>query len=502
MADVDDLYAQAFAAYRRGASAPARALLHDALQLAPQDARCLLLLGVILDAADAPLAVALLEAAAHSDPANGEIWYNLGVVEASRGALASALEAYRRCISLLPGHLDALGNGSELLRRLEFFDEALVWSDRRLLWRGDDWRGHLNRAISLFHLRRLEEAEAAYNAALALAPEEPIAHWERFSVLLFGRRFAEAWDAFEYRFACGHLNGVFAYPFEQPLWRGQDLSGRHILIHNEQGLGDQLMFACAVPEVVGQAQAVTLVVVPTLVDVFAASFPTARVLPARIGAFAGDHPPPAWLESLDAVDYQVPIGSLMAVLRRSAAAFDAPQAYLRPSDAARARWAGFEAGPGLKIGLCWASNPALFRMDSARRAVKKSMELDQMAPLGAVNGATLVSVLNWPLPQPLTPFTQTVRDVSDHLMSMDDTAALIEKLDLVITVDTSVAHLAGAMGKETWLLLHHFPDCRWEMTAEHSYWYPAMRLFRQRRAGDWAQVIGDVVSALQQRVVR
>lgn len=498
----DHLYAEAFAAYKAGAWPQARALLAQSLVHTPRDPRALLLLGVTQEKADAPVALALLEAAAARAPEDGEIWYNLGVVEAERGALAAALNAYRRCVGLLPGHTGALGNGAELLRRLEFFDEALVWSQRRLALAGEDWQAHLNSAISLYHLRRFRDAEAAYERALALAPHEPIAHWERFSLLLFERRFAQAWDAFEYRFACGHLNGVFAYPFAEPIWRGQDLRGRHILIHNEQGLGDQVMFACALGEVVAQADATTIVVAPTLVDLFAASNPTARVLPARFGAFAGDHPVPEWIDSLAPIDYQAPIGSLMAVLRRDEKSFSTARAYLRPSDEARCRWSAFDPGPGVKVGLCWASNPALFRMDSARRAVKKSMELERMAPLAAVPGVTLVSVLNWELPQPATAFSGTIHDVSGRLASMDDTAALIEKLDLVITVDTSVAHVAGALGKETWLLLHDFPDCRWELSADASYWYPRMRLFRQRRPGDWDQVMADVAAALAARVAR
>jgi hypothetical protein len=500
MTDIDTLYSEAFAAYKSGAWPRARALLAQSLRRAPNDARALLLLGVTQDKADAPVALALLEAAAARAPENGEIWYNLGVVEAERGALPAALGAYRRCIDVLPGHTDALGNGAELLRRLEYFDEALAWSQRRLALAGADWRAHLNSAISLYHLQRFPEAEAAYNATLALAPHEPIAHWERFSLLLFARRFAEAWDAFEYRFACGHLNGVFAYPFTEPLWRGQDLRGRHVLIHNEQGLGDQVMFAHALGEVVAQAGETTIVVAPTLVDLFAASFPTARVLPARFGAFAGDHPRPDWLDGLAPVDYQAPIGSLMAVLRRDEKSFSPARAFLRASDEARQRWAAYAPGPGLKVGLCWASNPALFRMDSARRAVKKSMELERMAPLADVAGVTLVSVLNWPLPEPRTDFSRAIHDVHGRLLSMDDTAALIEKLDLVITVDTSVAHVAGALGKETWLLLHDFPDCRWELRAPTSYWYPRMRLFRQNRPGDWDQVVADVARALAEKV--
>jgi hypothetical protein len=333
-------------------------------------------------------------------------------------------------------------------------------------------------------------------AARRLAPERPIVQWEAFSLYLHQERFAPAWEAFEQRFACGELNGVHCYPFPQPPWLGEPLAGRRILIHNEQGLGDQIMFASALPEVIGEAEAVTLVVAPELVVLFAASFPTARVFPARMGRFAGDHPAPDWLGELGRIDFQLPIGGLMHRLRRTPESFAGPRPYLRPSDAARARWASRTRAEGLNVGVCWASNPALFRHDSSRRAVKKSMTLETLAPLAGVPGARLVSVLNWRVdPAPLA-FVGRLDDLSAELRSLDDTAALIETLDVVVTVDTAVAHLAGALGKPTWLLLHDFADCRWGLTSQRSYWYPDMRLCRQRTAGDWAPVVAEVADGL------
>jgi len=224
------------------------------------------------------------------------------------------------------------------------------------------------------------------------------------------------------------------------------------------------------------------------------------VLPARIGRFAGDHPPPDWLPSLGSVDYQAPIGSLMTLLRATRASFADPKPYLRPSDAARARWTRPARSERLRVGVCWASNPALFRHDSSRRAVKKSMPLETLAPLARLEGVELISVLNWRVDPTPPAFEGRLADVSQRLKSLDDTAALIETLDLIVTVDTAVAHLAGALGKPTWLLLHDFADCRWGLTETESYWYPDMRLFRQTNPGDWDAVVAEVARALQARV--
>jgi hypothetical protein len=275
-----------------------------------------------------------------------------------------------------------------------------------------------------------------------------------------------------------------------------------LLVHNEQGLGDQIMFACALNEVIDAAAAVTLVVSPELEGLFRASFPKARVFGAFNGRFAGDHPVPPWIAELGTVDYQIPIGGLMHRLRNTAESFRNPRPWMRPSDEARERWKVrasqlWREARKPRVGLCWASNPALFRLDSSRRAAKKSMQLEAMTPLMDVADVDYVSVLNWAIDPVPAPMQGRLLDLSRDLRSMDDTAALIEHLDLVITVDTAVAHLASAMGRPVWLVLHDFADCRWALAGDDSYWYPTIRLFRQTKLGDWAGVIEAVKTALQ-----
>ena len=505
MDDADPLYQRAFAAYRAGRTTDAESRLIELLARAPTDARALLLKSVVHDKREPAVCLSLVEQAVHLDPFAAEAWYNLAVFEAERGRLAVALAAYRRTVLLDPFHVSALGNGCELLRRFDHFDEALAWADRQIALGSKSWAAHLNRAVCLLHLRRMDEAEAAFKAALSIDPGRPIVRWEMFPLYLHQRRFGPAWESFEERFACGHLNGVHVYPFTAPQWRGEDLAGRHILIHNEQGLGDQIMFAAALPEVIAAAGSVSIVVSPELEGLFTASFPRARVFPARVGRFAGDHPPPAWLGELGEPDFQLPIGGLMHRLRSSSGAFTGAGRYLCPSPAARSRWKSLVVAKaprrkGLRVGLCWASNPALFRLDSSRRAAKKSMALEAMARLARVRGAQLISVLNWPIDPIPSAFKGKLLDLSAELRSLDDTAALVENLDLVITVDTAVAHLAGALGVPVWLLLHDFADCRWGLSGDDSYWYPSMRLFRQTMPGEWASVVDEVAARLADAV--
>ena len=237
------------------------------------------------------MAMALVERSVSLDPADAQAWYNLGVFESEQGRILPALAAYERSVLLDPTLQGALGNGCELLRRNERFEEALEWADRQLALGGDTWTAHLNRGVCLMHLRRFPEASAAFDRAREAAPERPIVHWERFALMLFEKRFAEAWDAFEHRFACGELNNVHHYPFKQPLWRGEPLAGKHVLVHNEQGLGDQIMFASALGDVIAQAAEVTVVVLPSSCPCSGPRSPP-RACFGQGRRFAGDHPPP------------------------------------------------------------------------------------------------------------------------------------------------------------------------------------------------------------------
>jgi tetratricopeptide (TPR) repeat protein len=198
----------------------------------PCDARALLLLGVIADKATS---LALVEQAVYLDPTDAGAWYNLGVYEGERANLERALECYRRAVALEPTHLDALGNGCELLRRLEHFETALEWADRRLALAQESWSAHLNRGVCLFHLMRWREAEAAIDRARELGPDRPIVLWERFPLMLFQKRFAEAWAAFEHRFGLLRTGDLVGHAVRQA--EGHDLrafGAPHAILRNVQ----------------------------------------------------------------------------------------------------------------------------------------------------------------------------------------------------------------------------------------------------------------------------
>jgi Glycosyltransferase family 9 (heptosyltransferase) len=218
---------------------------------------------------------------------------------------------------------------------------------------------------------------------------------------------------------------------------------------------------------------------------------------------AWTHRPVPWLNTTAPIHYQIPFGSLPRLLRASAERFAPARSYLQADPAKSRVWAG-KLGHlhQRRVGLCWAANPAIQDAVAARRSRKKSLTLATLAPLTAAAGIDFVSLQTWEAARQVAdaaPETRTrILDVSASLQDFSDTAALMMNLDLVITVDTSVAHLAGALGKPVWILLPWQADWRWHDTGDASEWYPQARLFRQPTLGDWASVVRAVGKALAQ----
>lgn len=502
---------QALQAMQAQDLAMAEALLSRALLEDAEDGHAMLVRAMTRIPDQPGLSRALIRAACRRRPADPQTWFNLAIAEKVPANDRASLDHYRRALALAPLDVGALINGSELLRVNEHFAEALDHALRLQGLRPDLAAGYHNAAICLAHLDRHKEADGHFARAIALSPDPALIRWEYHHSLLARQRFAEAWQAYETRFHCGNLVGVDDMAFTVPRWNGEDPSDLHILVYAEQGLGDQIMWASMFAELVAVAGKVSLVTNPLLAGLFAASFPQIEVRsivdgrdPAQCQALI-DH-----LALRHPVDRVMPMGSLPGRFRRELSAFGkAP--YITPSQAAQDYWRGandcddslatFLGSPALRVGLVWASNPAPDRSFSARRARNKTMPLDVMARLSAIPGLRACSVSNVPLVQfaghEAARLTNML-DLAGHLTSLDRTAALIAQLDLVITVDTAVAHLAGAMGKPVWIALHSRGDVRWgKPGTPDSYWYPSARLFWQQAPGDWSELIDRVAADLR-----
>ena len=310
-------------------------------------------------------------------------------------------------------------------------------------------------------------------------------------LLLLRGSFAPGWEEYEWRWKTLH---VAPRRLAVPRWQGEDLGGKTILLHGEQGLGDALQFMRFVPVVKALGANVVLEVDRSLVRL-AGTLAAADAIIA-----AGDEIP--------RVDCCCPLMSLPGMFKTDASNMPSRVPYLRADPASAKTWKERLANHSqLRVGLCWAGGPGFSRprVDGARtnRAFARSVTLQHLAPLGALDDIVLVSLQKGEAAKQLQELVlQSVLPVMDwtgEIGDFADTAALVDALDLVISVDTSVAHLAGALGKPVWLLHKFDGSWQWLIDRDDSPWYPTMRIFRQPKPGDWDSVVGAVKHALLAR---
>lgn len=409
-------------------------------------------------------------------PACVEAQLNRGIVLNALNRHEEALGCFDRALALRPGYVEAHYNRGITLRCLNSLPESLVSFNRALELRPDYTEAFIDRSLLMLHMRRFDEALADVARALALEPGYPEAHFCEAVYRLLTADFARGWPEYEWRWRVKEAGKPPA--FTQPLWLGQtDLAGKTILLHAEQGFGDTLQFCRYATRVAELGARVILEAQPPLRPLLARLAGPAEVLAQ------GDARPP--------FDFHCPLMSLPLAFHTDLGTIPARVPYLSADPARVEAWRG-RLGPAraMRIGLAWAGRP-VFRNDYNR-----SVRLDRLAPLFALDAAFIS--LQKELRERDQDYLATqprIGHFGDQLQDFDDTAALIACLDLVITVDTAVAHLAGALGKPVWILLPYTPDWRWLLEREDSPWYPTARLFRQARSGDWDAVISRITSS-------
>jgi hypothetical protein len=299
--------------------------------------------------------------------------------------------------------------------------------------------------------------------------------------LLANGDYARGWEDYEMRNARGRGTGERAFPF--PAWRGEELRpGASLLVFAEQGLGDEIMFASCVPDLVARGFDCVIECDVRLAGLFARSFPAATVHGA---ARDGDR---RWLSDYPQIEAQCAIGSLPRLLRRSRAEFPPRDGYLRADPQSVTRWRTRLARDtaGRSVGIAWRGGSASTRGDL------RSVPLNVLAPLFAIPRLTFVNLqrdAGNAIEEITATYGANVLNYAEALTDVEETAALLNALDCVITVDNSVAHLAGALGCPTWIMLAYSADWRWLRTQAECLWYPSATLWRQSAPGDWAGVI-------------
>ena len=399
-------------------------------------------LGSALQKAGRPAeAMTAFVAALAIEPERPQTWNHLGTVHCDAGRWADAAAAFGRALASRPDFADAVNNLGTVLEE----------------------QGHR------------PEAMAHYRRAAALAPAASSAPWNMALMHLLVGDYAAGWPAYEHRWR-QPLNRSVHRGFPQPMWDGSPLAGRTILLHAEQGLGDAIHFARYAPLVAARGGTVVVECHPPLTRLFASLAGVRQVVGRGVG-------------ELPAFDVHCPLMSLPMLFGTALDTVPADVPYLHPEDADVAAWRtrlGVEP-PAKRVGVVWAG-AANHQKDRDR-----SLPGAAFAPLAAAPGVRLYSLQVGKVPPAGVPIVDWTAELHDFA----DTAALASQLDLVVTADTSVAHLAGAMGKPTWVLVPFAPDWRWLLDRDDSPWYPTARLFRQTTAGDWAGPIGKVTEALR-----
>jgi tetratricopeptide (TPR) repeat protein/glycosyltransferase involved in cell wall biosynthesis len=410
---------------------------------------------------------------------------NLAVALQENGELLEAVNLYRRALEVQPHSWEALNNLGTVLQEQGNLEDALEYYHKALELLPDFVEAINNLGRTFLEKGAVEDAIACYRRVISLNPEHASARLNLSLALLLVGDLENGFAEYEWRwkikeFHTGHscfLTGpddtISAREY-RPLWDGSDLQGKTILLHAEQGLGDSIQFVRYAAIVKNKGGRVIVGCYPQLNRLFA------TVDGIDLLIVKG--------EPIPEFDVQAPMLSLPYILGTTKSTIPANTPYLTPPADCQ-----FALLPGrkFKVGIVWAGNP------KHRKNMQRSCSLSAFMPLLDVSGVSFYSLQKELSDTDRTLLHQTsIVDLSPHLGDFADTAAAIAQLDLLITVDTAVAHLAGALGKPVWILLAFSPDWRWLLEREDSPWYPTARLFRQSIRGDWAGVFGRVVQAL------
>lgn len=394
---------------------------------------------------DCKEAIALGRQAIEAAPNVGMVHNNLGAALEGDGQIVEAEAAYRRAVELAPNSPEFMNNHGTALRKLGDIHQAMdVWT------------------------RAIQER-----------PDYPDANWNMSLAHLALGEYERGWPMYEWRFRYAPGRPMMReYP--APRWHGFDLKGKRILLYPEQGYGDVIMFVRYVPLLAKMGAIVILHVPKEMIDLLRGVEGVAEILPLE------QAPPP--------IDTYQPLMTLPSVFKTKLSTIPAEVPYIKIDPARREKWSKRMAGAkGKKVGIVWAGRP------SHPEDRNRSISAEMLAPLMEIEGLTFYSLQMGEAADRLSkvPALARVIDLKPDIQDFADSGAAIEQLDLLITVDTAAAHIAGALAKPVWTLIAFLPDFRWLMEREDSPWYPTMRLLRQKTRGDWADVLAQLEANLK-----
>lgn len=452
---------RAYAERKRGQNLTALASVREALSIAPPTAEARNLEGaLLLDTGDAASAIAAFEHAVELDPRHPDANSNLGhLLFRDRGQYERGARHIEQALELAPQNLNYLCNYTMVLMHRGELERVIELCDRLIVQRPEMEEVRLNRGLARLKLGH----------------------------------FGSGWPDYEARkrVRCNYL------PRDLPWleWQGEDLRDKTILIYGEQGLGDEIMFASCFLEMTERAHRCVIECEPRLKTLFRRSFPSATVVG---GVQTRERP--AWMERVSPIDVQVAAGSLPLHLRRTSESFPMHSGYLKADPVRRRHWRAQldRLGPGQKIGISWRGG-----MQSTRRALR-SIDLAALSSLFGISRAHFIDLQYGDSSEERARLSaqsgHVLHSWPEMLGDLDELAALVAELDLVISVCTAVIHLAGALGRDVWVLVPSVPEWRYQAQGTRMPWYPSLRMFRQREGEDWSAVLNEVSQALHTRL--
>jgi len=416
-------------------------------------------------------------------PNDEVIYLNFGNLHEENKNWHMSLDSYDRAIEIRPDYAEAFSNRGNALKELNRFEEALVSYDRAIEIRPDYAEAYSNRGNALKELMRFEEALVSYDRAVEIRPDFPAAHFNKSLYLLMAGQFDQGWKLYEWRWK-NEKSELKNRNFPQFLWLGaEDLAGKTILLHAEQGLGDTIQF-CRYAKLVKERGARLLLEVPK----------------ALLGLLSGLEGVDQFIEkgkSLPSFDYHCPLMSLPLAFNTTLESIPNKIPYIQSNISNQNKWQERIGGAGFKVAICWQGST------KAKVDVGRSFPVSLFEGFAQIDGVRLISLQkNEGVEQlknlPVGMIVETLHDDFDiGENAFLDSAAVMKCMDLVITSDTALTHLAGALGVKTWLPLKYVPDWRWMLDRSDSPWYPNHRLFRQKTSGDWISVFMEMEKELK-----
>jgi tetratricopeptide (TPR) repeat protein len=406
---------------------------------------------------------------------------NLGNIYRDQQRLDAAIACYRHIVDLEPALAEGHYNLGSALRLNESYQQAIIHLHRAIQLKPDYADAWNNLALTFKNMGDLDRALICFNRAITFNPDSAVARWNRSFVHLLKEDFSAGWIDFEWRFRLPHWTTIYPFQLEGARWSGQHAPQSTILIHDEQGLGDTLQFMRYLPLVKARCRKVIL---ETRLEL-SYLLQGLRCVDQIIVRPSDGRPAAVY-------DYYIPLMSLPSLFQTTSLSIPMEVPYISAHKDKVAHWRDKLPHSVLKIGLVWSGRP------QHTNDRNRSCRLADLLPLLQLPDIHFVGLQKGAGSEQITELPPGINFVNcgEELNDFSDTAALLENLDLLISVDTAVVHLAGAMGKPAWVMIPFIPDWRWGMHREDCLWYPTLRLFRQTSPKDWPGVIGRMRNQL------